>query len=172
MVKNSPLKDNFKSAAGFADGGNVWIKPEDMSNNMTYAITINPESQPDYSTCNGFVDWWGEQVEKFNRLKGCKLTLFCETSQKGRMHFHGFIKIIKRVIFSMFDVPCLQKFFSTKMRYLGCVKSVEEYNLFDDYADWYAYCLKLQNDMQEYICGEFIPNIKNREIESFKCIRT
>jgi hypothetical protein len=65
----------------------------------------------------------------------------------------------------LFAVPKFLKFASVKIREIGCTKRDEERNYFDDYADWFAYCLKLQDDMQDFICHEFNPSnliIKNR----------
>lgn len=144
--KKYSLKDSFKSS--FVSGKDQFLKVEEMSNGTTYAITYNPQSQPDLNELNGFVDWWGEQEELFARLKGCKIRLYCETSKTSRLHFHGFLLITNRVKFALYSVPVLQKRGSTV---------VKPFDSVEGYVEWLAYCLKIQNDMQDFIISEFSP---------------
>lgn len=127
-----------------------FLKPEDISHDGIYAITINPQQQPDLDNPTGFLDWWGKMKRLLiDDIKGAKLHLFCETSRSGRLHFHGFIKYTNPVIFSLFSVPYFVEEFSTVIKPL------------EDYSDWYSYCYKQQHLMQDFMHGQLKDRIKD-----------
>ncbi|UTM74943.1 replication-associated protein [Tick-associated circular DNA satellite] len=152
MNNKNSLKDSFKNSI-FNNAKDQFLKIEEMSNGSVYAITYNPQTQPDHPSLNGFVDWWGEQQELFDRCTNCAVRLYCEISKTGRVHFHGLVKILNRVKFGMFDVPRLIKFGST------VIKQIEHYD------EWISYCLKIQNDMQDFIIREFNPMINDKYLK-------
>lgn len=138
-------KSLFKKSLG--DLKDEFLKVEETNNNCTYAITYNPQSQPDHGLPTGFLDWWGEQEDLFKRLRGCKVRLYAEPSKTGRIHFHGLIKITNRVSFAIHDVPKLKYHGSTVIK------------LIEQHEEWLAYCLKVQNDFQDWLLSEFHPKI-------------
>lgn len=161
MVKNNPLKDSFKESA--FSSKDEFIKPEDIDMSALYAITYNPKDQPDLALSQGFIDWWLDQKKLLTNLRGCNVRLFLEISKTGRHHFHGFIKITNRVKFAVYDTPKLQKEGST------CIKPIAfgpDENKFDHFIEWFAYCLKLQNDMQDYIHDQITPVFKKNNINA------
>lgn len=143
MRKNTKIV--FQRSAGKEVGGagykNQYIKPEEIAYNITYSFSYNPVDQPDLASPNGFKQWWDQQKEFFDSLTRCSVRLFCEFSQHGRFHFHGFIRI-KSYMFYLTDVQRLNNNGSCEM------------DTISDYERWYLYCLKNQLVMQEYISRE------------------
>lgn len=139
------LKNTFKSSSP----KNQWPKPEYLRNE-TYSFSANPLSQPIPGQCNAFLEWYGEQRQFFKDLRFCKVSLYCEVSSQGKLHFHGFIRVKHHIKFYIHDVPRINERYSTEMDTIG--NSLD--GLFDAYAEWIAYCNKVQPLMQEYMTEE------------------
>lgn len=158
MVKNNPLKDSFRESV--FSSKDEFLKVEDIILKRHYAITYNPKDQPDHSLSQGFIDWMLEQKSLFKSMKGCKVRLFLEVSKTGRHHFHGIIQFTNRVKFAVFDTPKLVRSGSTLVKGIGYGPDED---VFDHYAEWQSYCLKIQPDMQEYIHDQITPKICQKD---------
>ena len=106
--------------------GNFCLPPEDISLNVAYCLTFNPQIQPldiDGSKSANSSLWQfdphDDLVERFNlktwhiacrnlfeNMKGCTIyDMVVEISAKGRYHFHGRLKITDIMTFYTFDIP-------------------------------------------------------------------
>lgn len=151
------LKQQFKESA--YSSKDTFLKCEDMVNGGVYAITFNPEHQPDLDAPRSVLDWWGEQKDHLS-LKAASVRLFCEVSKTGRFHFHGFIKILNRVCFCIYDTKKLSRWGSVCIKQIG----LPDQDPFDQYAEWYDYCLKCQPDMQDFLSKEMFSVLAKHEI--------
>ena len=148
------LKQQFKESA--FSSKDTFLKCEDLENGKEYAITYNPADQPDYDAPRPLLDWWGEQKYLFESLKGCAVRLYLEVSKTGRHHWHGFIKILNRIKFCIHDTCRLIKHGSTMIKPIGLPSQDES----EQRCEWLCYCLKLQQDIQEYIVSESFAPLK------------
>lgn len=121
---------------------NSFLEYDEIENGGIYAFTWNPLQQPILTDPLGVSDWYHTQREFLTTLKGCSLRMFIEVSKKGRWHFHGFIKIIDRLRFSIYAAPKLCEYGASKMDILHTT---------DDYAKWLIYCNKQQNEMNDLL---------------------
>lgn len=149
------------------------VDPENASLHQIYSFSANPIDQPLYDSpeVNPFRDWWHGQVAFFKSLKFCYVKLYCEYSPKGRWHFHGFLRLADRLKFYVFDVPKIKLFYSVEMDQFGNNYT----NYTDNVANWQAYCLKLQSDVQPYLQSELFPLTKkftDNQLESYIVIDT
>lgn len=87
----------------FSDAGSVIVSPETVSVTEWYTITINPETQlfgdPDrFMLVSSYV------YGKLKNINHIECYLYPEISGKGRIHFHGKIKIIDVIDFYLYGV--------------------------------------------------------------------
>jgi len=153
MLRNNAsngLKDKMRKGAGLpvSDKGNQCIKPEDNLRGGTYTFTFNPEDQPDITICESFKEWWSVIHSVMNQLKGAKVRMWLELSQKGRWHFHGLIKIYNPLKFYLYDIHKLNE----EGHY-----EIDTYDGYDGFAYWLQYCVKQQSLVEEYIIRELFP---------------
>lgn len=74
------------------------IKIEDIVLDKEYALSINPEKQPNKNTIVDISIWYREIYDILLTFKdGLNITLYLEASPIGRYHFHGII-IIKDIL--------------------------------------------------------------------------
>lgn len=141
-MRNS-VKDTFKAAAGFSTSAkNQFIPYERLNVREMYAFTFNPERQPVLAHPIGVKLWWEAQDELFNELKHCIVRLYCEISTTGRWHFHGFIYILDKLRFTIYDIPKIIEKGSSK---------IDTMNTSEDYIKWLIYCNKQQSEIQDLL---------------------
>lgn len=120
------------------------IKVESLVLNKEYAFSFNPEEQPlfeKFYKCklNNLSDWSNAVKERLLSLKYAKVEVYTEISQKGRFHFHGYIRIISDIVkFVVHDLA--------KLRHYGTYE-------IDDIKDpitWQTYVHKQEHIMKNY----------------------
>ena len=96
---------------------NISIKPEDIILNKQYAFSLNPNEQIGISCqkyvyfkryVNTYHDWVNQQEKFIKTIKGAEIDVVIEVSQLGRLHFHGYIKIINPFLFYIKEIPLLK----------------------------------------------------------------
>ncbi|UOF82064.1 rep protein [Circoviridae sp.] len=81
---------------------------ENMIDGVFYAITINPNDKHQYfhnpiRLGNFLTDLKKEYLYKIDGTY--EFDVYPEVSSKGRLHWHGFIKVYDKVNFYLFDIP-------------------------------------------------------------------
>jgi len=134
----------------------VTLDPEDINPTCFYAFSINPEQnyddmknsnylKRDECTTEYLIKWFTHGLTNFDYI------LFPEV-KNGRIHFHGYIKIINPLDFELFVLP-IWKSISTY-----CIKKI------DDEKVWFDYCTKQRKLWKEKKYPLIKRNIKISEI--------
>lgn len=123
---------------------NSFPKYEQLENGSLYTFDWNPLQQPILTDRQGIHDWFYIQKQFLTELKGCKVKMYTEV-EKGRWHFHGFIKIEDRLLFHIYSIPKL-------VEYGAC--NIDIMNTVDDYMRRLIYCNKQQNEMNDFLTSQ------------------
>lgn len=119
--------------------------PEDMSDELM-SFTYNPNFIPPYK--NFILDmatYYNELIQLFSSMKYCKVKLYHEISCQGKWHLHGFIKVLDKMKFVLFDLPVLKD------------KGVFEIDIIGDKDGWNKYIFKQKELMVELLAEYKIP---------------
>lgn len=150
--------------------GNFCLSPEDISENVAYCFTFNPQIQPldiDSSKSANSSLWQfdphDDLVERFNlktwyiacrnlfeNMKGCKTSdMIVEISAKGRYHFHGRLTVVNIMLFYTFDIPILER----KSHYYICPQMGDAPTDKKEvkYKTWDEYLSKQQTFIKPYL---------------------
>lgn len=128
---------------------------EELQDGGIYAFTYNPIDQPKEGP-QGYMDWFYSQKQFFEKFQYCKFRLYVEVSKKGRWHFHGLIKIVNRLRFTIKDIKNLMPFGHICVRHIRSM---------DDFVNWLAYCHKQQLELQEYLTEELFCTLHPRYLK-------
>lgn len=119
------------------------VAPELIAEGKEYTFSYNPELQP---SPNVTIEEWFEFVmTTFNKCENCNITAVPELSSKGRLHYHGIIKI-----------KCKYKFFLVDLQDL-MYKGTLEIDHMNDPTVWRTYMYKGHNYMRELMNSLTIP---------------
>lgn len=133
---------------------NQLLHPEKVIKDIEYAVTFSPNDQAQHfgekysredKFYDGFVNWFNENI------RFCHLTLNLEISSKGRLHWHGILKVKDVARFYMYDVP------EILLKNTFVVKEIREALEGSEYESWDAYCHKQQPLFPDYQNVKFIP---------------
>jgi len=119
------------------------LKPEDMTPDTDYSITLNPQLQyfDDADRINKIY------VETFKMLCAWSAwsgTLQMEVSSNGRLHWHGVIRIKDIKKFYVDIVPCLQARYSY------------EIDTIQDMETWMKYCTKQKHILDHKLVIQYV----------------
>lgn len=117
------------------------IKPDLAKIDTLYTFSYNPKYQPHQDMfgrmdINNLEQWEKDICKKLKSLKYCKFNLTLDISSGGRLHYHGYIKILNLVSFYFHDIHILQ------------YEGTYEIDIITDPACWYNYVKKL--NMQDF----------------------
>lgn len=119
------------------------ISPEDVDLDKVMSFSFNPEEQPLFEKfysmrLNNLEDWSRRQKDILTSLRYCKISAVVECSRKGRLHYHGFIKISKVIEFYLMDLK--------KLMHYGTL----EIDGIDDIDKWVTYVTKQEKYMRKF----------------------
>lgn len=119
------------------------VKPEDVKEGQWYSFSYNPQTQPLFERfykvkLNTLEQWSQEHVKLFTTLRHCKVSVALEISQKGRFHYHGYIKILSNPEFYLTDLARLRD------------NGTYEIDFINDELKWIQYVLKQEHNMANY----------------------
>lgn len=125
------------------------VKPETVSTDKCYSFSYNPEDQPSIerfyniklTTYTSFIQ---KYKEIFTSMKYCDIQACLEISQKGRLHWHGWIRINDVVRFYLYDLK--------KLMHYGTY----EIDVINDEEKWELYVVKQLDIMTEFCSKEGI----------------
>lgn len=111
---------------------NEIIDFEAVNTETDYAITINPCDKHQFFKDNHRIGTFMEDIHRilYNSSKVYKYRLYLEVSPKGRLHWHGYIKIKDPIQFYLYSVPHMLALSTVVIKPI------------DDSEVWYNYCNK------------------------------
>lgn len=117
--------------------------PERIDPERIYSFSFNPQSQPLFERfynvkLNTLSSWSDEQEQIFKSLKHASVEICQEISSRGRLHYHGYIKIHNVIPF-----------------YLTSLKHIAHYGTYEideinDNEKWAKYVSKQESLMKPY----------------------
>lgn len=118
--------------------------PEEMSDDLM-SFTYNPKITPlDKGRLNLDL-YYNEIIDIFWNLQYAKVKLYHEISCTGKWHLHGYIKILNKMKFTLFDLPLLMQ------------DGVFEIDTIGDMSGWIVYITKQKVLMEEILKEYKIP---------------
>lgn len=93
---------------GYNDRPHKCPAPEDMPDELM-TFTYNPNFTPFDGVIMDMATYSNELVDVFKLLKYCEIKLVHEISSSGKWHLHGYIKIINKMKFVLFDFKILKE---------------------------------------------------------------
>lgn len=122
------------------------LEPEDMQPDTWYAFTINPSNKKQFFE-HGIKDFYkdglimdyqkaasnrltaqlNETKKQLNKMYNIQYDLRLELSHKGRIHYHGYIKVKDVKIFYLIDIVQLQELFTYS------IKDIKDPEIWDQY---------------------------------------
>lgn len=143
------------------DAGSKMLPYEDIKEKTTYALTWNPVWEEDrrqlsVSKIDQFKCYL---IAHFSKLKYSLIKVNIEFSPTGRLHIHGTITIVDKLMFYQEDLPLFTEY-NTCMKTLDDNKTDKE----KKYKDWNEYISK-QNLPSRYtsIMLPYIPQLKETQ---------
>lgn len=129
-----PARDNDKHKV---------IAPELVTQGSWLTFSFNPEEQPMFERfyrmkLNNLKDWSQQQYDILTTLRHANVHVILECSPKGRLHFHGVIKINDVIEFYMTDLK--------KLKHYGAI----EIDTIGDDEIWLTYIYKQRKYMKGY----------------------
>lgn len=83
------------------------IEAEKIEVGTKYAFTISPQKDFGLVGIDYYTKAMGYMAMKINKLSNCDIFIYPELSKLGRLHFHGWIKIIHVLYFYLTDIKVL-----------------------------------------------------------------
>lgn len=126
---------------GFSGGTNALHKapaPELVQLETDYAFSFNPSSQP--VSLSNLAEWYTEHQRLLHEWTGANIHCVPELSSKGRLHFHGVIRIL--------NVPHFYIHLKDYEPFGGW-----EIDTISDMKVWDTYCFKSKSFMKDFIEG-------------------
>lgn len=119
------------------------IAPEDVVEGKEYAFTYSPELQP-LRQNGGFklqaiANYAMDTFSVFAKCRNCAIRAVHEISRKGRLHYHGYIRIYNVVAFYFNDLKKLSESGTLEIDHIN-----------DEYI-WLRYVYKQHNLMRPWI---------------------
>lgn len=149
MKKNS---NNGKKSNTYSSYNNRPFKvpsPEEMSDDLM-TFTFNPKITPLCKIDAYQLDiYYNELINIFASLRYCKVKLYHEISSTGKWHLHGYIKVLNKMKFTLFDLQYLM------------VHGVFEIDTMFDIDGWKLYVHKQQELMLPILNEYKVPLVIN-----------
>lgn len=115
-------------------------KPEDSSEMIKYAFTLNPKEQCfDLMTHKHVIAFYDELKEMLIKLRGCSIMLVVELSVRARLHFHGYITITNKMLFYFHDLNIINSYGN------ACIEPITDPTI------WDLYIYKNRDMMSEWL---------------------
>lgn len=112
--------------------GNTCLPIEQIMVDTVYSITINPSDKYQFwNNPKRLLRFHAKAIEMLP-LDFIEGHLFLEISPNGRLHYHGYIRILDPLNFLLLHVKRLEEY------------SHYEIDTIQDISDWLAYCMKQQ----------------------------
>lgn len=119
------------------------LKFEDIQTNTIYSITLNPDNAFQYfGEQNRLITWYNKIKQWLNiTIKNTAyMEMMPEVSPHGRLHLHGYIKIIDKISFYVDIIHILEQHFQLE---------IDEIDI-NTGKNWDEYIIK-QSDLHKYL---------------------